>query len=61
MSRRAKINPRTVGVVFAGKANNRKVFPVANVLGLDWTVLHNLDLNQVPLAVVGNGKADGLR
>lgn len=59
VSRLAKINPRTVGVVFEGKANNRKVKPVADVLGIDWTVLHNLDLSQVPLAEVATGKSNG--
>jgi hypothetical protein len=59
VSQRAKINPRTAGVVFAGRANNRKVWPVANVLGIDWAALHNFKLKESEFHLAVNGKKGG--
>lgn len=61
VSHLAKINYSTVRKVFDGRANNSKVWPVANVLGLDWAQLHNLNLkeSEFHLAVVRNGKQAG--
>lgn len=57
VSKRAKIHYRTAGKVFAGRANNRKAWPVAKVLGLDWAMLHDLSLkpDQFHLAVRNGG------
>lgn len=48
----------TTRKVFAGKANNRKVWPVAKVLNVDWAVLHDLKLDEdrIHLAVAKNGR-----
>ena len=53
----AEINRETIRDVLAGKASSKKVWPVANVLGLDWAQLHNFELkpSEFHLAV-RNGK-----
>lgn len=53
---------QTVRQVFRGKATNKKVYPVAKFLGLDWVQVHNLKLKQSEfhLAVLnGNGSKGG--
>jgi hypothetical protein len=57
VARLAKIHYRTTGKVFEGTANNRKVWPIAKVLGIDWAMLHNFDLKEVDFHLaVRNGK-----
>lgn len=49
---------QTVRQVFRGKATNRKVYPIAVFLSLDWAQVHNLELEESDfhLAVTnGNG------
>ena len=41
-ARRANVNYGTIQKVFAGKATQKKVFPVAVVLDADWRALHDL-------------------
>lgn len=60
VARRTGEHFQTVRQVFKGNATNRKVFPVANLLNLDWAQVHNLSLEEEDfhLAVLnGNGAA----
>jgi hypothetical protein len=44
--------------IFKGKANNTTVYPIAKVLGVDWSMLHKLDLPESEFHLaVRNGMA----
>ncbi len=48
----------TINKIFKGKANNAKVYPIAHILGVDWSQLHNLELSESEFHLaVRNGKA----
>lgn len=55
-AREAKVNAETIKKIFKGKANNSKVYAVASVLGVDWVLLHNVELMRNHLAVKKNGR-----
>ena len=55
-ARKAKVNAHTIKKIFKGKANNTKVYAVATVLGVDWLLLHDIELMRTHLAVAKNGR-----
>lgn len=60
-ARRAGEPFQSVRQVFLGNATNKKVYPVARLLGLDWMQIHNLKLkkSEFHLAVLnGNGSKE---
>lgn len=62
VARRTGERFETVRQVFRGNATNKKVYPVAKCLGLDWEKVHNLKLkkHEFHLAVL-NGNGNGSR
>lgn len=54
-ARRANVKPETLRRVLAGKASRKTVWPVSQVLGLDWSMIHNLDLKLVDFHLAVRG------
>lgn len=62
VARRSKQPFENVRNAFLGKAKNQTVYPVCEVLGIDWLQIHNLDLKRSEFhlaAANGNGSKDG--
>ena len=47
MAKATKQPYETVRKVLQGKSTNKSVYPVANFLGLDWMMVHNLELPSI--------------
>lgn len=48
----------TVRKVFMGKATSKKAYPVSQALGLDWSMVHNLELKESEFHLaVRNGRS----
>lgn len=56
-ARNANVNRETIRKILRGQASGKAAYPVAEALGLDWAMVHNLELkkSEFHLAVVKNG------
>lgn len=56
-ARRANVNRETVRKILAGKASGKTAYPVSEALGLDWAMVHDLELkkSEFHLAVRNGG------
>lgn len=46
IARLIKCRHNTITEVFRGRASSKKVYPVAQVLGMDWAMIHDLSLSE---------------